>query len=228
MAPDISTSDDLPWLRMAVGQAREAGIRVSALGGDSSWVDQPAAALDWIAAALRTGLFEGVHVDLEAWAHRQWEGQRPEVVARYLRVLQQLADATPLPLEVDMAHWLHEVPTAGGDSLDAAVMRIADAVTVLSYRNTATGKDSITDIGAAELGSASRAGVRCRLSVETGYLGPRPVDRKQTFHGLGQAPLNRALAAVDRMQSVQPAYAGMAVHHFQTWRDLRRRSRPGR
>ena len=77
-------------------------------------------------------------------------------------------------------------------------MTVLDAVTVLSYRNTVTGPDSITDVAASALASADTAGIPCRLAVETQDLGPDPVARKQTFHGLGKAALDHALGEVDR------------------------------
>ena len=220
VGPGVASSPDLKWVRSVSTQAHAAGIRVSALGGETTWIDTPAAALAWQRSALSTGLFDGVHVDVEPWTRTDWDSRRADVVAGYLEVLRQLATDTTLPLEADIAFWLHEVPTSTGTPLDEALMRIVDAVTVMSYRNTATGPDSITAVGAHELATAASAGIPCRLAVETNYLGPDPVSRKQTFHGLGRTALDNALAAVDSAEAGVSSYNGIAIHDYAGWRSL--------
>jgi hypothetical protein len=217
---DVADTDDLAWVRTLVQQARAEGVRVSALGGDPLWIDKPAAALEWARAAVGTGLFDGVHLDLEVWAHDDWGTRRDELVTGYLDLLRRLAAACPLPMEAGLAHWLHQVATASGATLDAAVMRIVDAVTVLSFRNTATGPDSITEVGAAGLAAARRVGIPCRLAVETNDLGLDPEQRKQTFHGKGITMLAKALATVDAMEASVTSYAGIAIQDYDGWRAL--------
>jgi hypothetical protein len=99
-------------------------------------------------------------------------------------------------------------------------MRVVDAVTVLSYRNTVTGPDSIIDVSASAVATARDLSVPCRLAVETKYLGATPVKRKQTFHGLGHAALRSALQEVDTLMRPHSSYVGMAVHDHQHWRRL--------
>ncbi len=220
VGPGLATSPDLTWVRSVSDQAHAAGIRVAALGGEPSWIDRPQDALTWQRSALSTGLFDGVHVDIEPWTRTDWDASREPVVAGYLEVLGQLAAATSLPLEADIAFWLHTVPTADGTPLDRAVMSRVEAVTAMSYRNTVTGADSITDVGAHALASADAAGIPCRLAVETNFLGDDAVSRKQTFHGLPLRTLTKALAAVDAAESGAPAYHGVAVHDYAGWRAL--------
>jgi hypothetical protein len=217
---DLSLSGDLPWVRDVVRRARVAGIRVSALGGDPDWVDRHPDALAWVRSVVNTGLFDGVHLDVEPWARDDWEVRRPDLVTGYLELLRRVADVCPLPLEADIAFWLHEVPSRRGTPLDAAVMRVVDAVTVLSYRNTATGPDSITEVGATALATAKRVGVPCRLAVETRFAGEQPEQRKQTFHGLPPTALESALRTVDRMETSVSSYNGLAVHDLAGWTAL--------
>lgn len=219
VGPGLATSADHGWVRSVSTLARAAGITIAVLGGDPSWVKRPADALDWQSTSLSTGLFDGVHLDVEPWRRADWDTSRAEVVAGYLEVHRRLAGATNLPVEADVAFWLHEVESADGP-LDAALMRVVDAVTVMCYRNTATGPDSITTIGAHALGTAHDAGIPCRLAVETNYLGPDPVSRKQTFHGLGSSALTRAMAAVDGHEAGDSSYQGIAVHDHAGWRSL--------
>ena len=219
---DLPSSGQLPWFRTLRTQASAAGIRVHALGSETTWIDDPAAALRWQSAALGTGLFDGVHLDIEPWLHPEWDGAgRTAMLGRYLDVLTAVCAATPLRCEADISFWLDTVPVAEG-RLDEAVLARVDAVTVMSYRNTATGPDSITAVGAAALDAATRAGKPCRLAVETNYLGADPVSRKQTFWGSTQGQLAAALSAVDAADAGVPSYAGVAVHDHAGWEALRR------
>lgn len=215
-----STSSDHTWVRDVSRRAHEADIRVAALGSATEWIDRPAEAVVWQRDALATGLLDGVHLDVEPWLHPAWDTDRPRVVAGYLSVLEEVAGAAALPLEADVAWWLHEVATAEGVPLDAAVARRVDRLTAMSYRDTVTGPDSITDVGRHLLATAAAAGVPCRLAVETRFLGTDPASQKQTFWGHGPAALAEALVGVDAALADHPLYAGTAVHDEAGWRAL--------
>ncbi len=214
------TPADRAWLRSVVERAHVHGIRVAALGGDKGWVDDPAAALSWLQTVLSARLFDGVHVDVEVWDHAGWKTRPVELGAAFVELLRQLAEASPLRLEADIAFHLHTVSTTSGETLESAVMQVVDAVTVLSYRNTVSGPDSITDVARSAVTTASRRGVPCRLAVETKDLGPDPVARKQTFHGLGRAALDHALTDVDGRLVDVAVYRGVAVHDYDHWQKL--------
>ena len=220
---DLPTSGQLQWFRTLRTQASAAGIRVHALGSETTWIDDRAAPLRWQSAAVGTGLFDGVHLDVEPWLHPDWDGPgRDAILVRYLDLLASSCAATTLRCEADVAFWLDTVAVPEG-RLDDAVLARVDAVTVMSYRNAATGPDSITSVGAAALAAAARAGKPARLAVETNDLGSDPVARKQTFWGFTQAQLSTALAAVDAAEAGAPAYAGVAVQDRAGWEALRRK-----
>jgi hypothetical protein len=220
---DLPASGQLTWFRTLRTQTTAAGIRVHALGSETSWIDDVPAALRWQAAALGTGLFDGVHLDIEPWLHAAWGGTgQAAMLGRYLDLLDRLEAATPLRVEADVAFWLDQVTVPEG-RLDEAVLARVDAVTVMTYRTAVTGPDSITALGAAALGAGARAGKPVRLAVETNYHGSDPVSRKQTFWGSTQAQLATALAAVDSAEAGSPSYAGIAVHDRAGWEALKRR-----
>jgi hypothetical protein len=220
---DLPTSGQLSWFRTLRTQTAAAGIRVHALGSTTEWIDDVPAALRWESAALGTGLFDGVHLDVEPWLHPAWGGTgQAAMLGRYLDLLDRVEGATALPVEADIAFWLDQVTVPEG-RLDEAVLARVDAVTVMSYRNTVTGPDSITGTGAAALDAAARAGKPARLAVETHDLGADAVARKQTFYGSTQAQLTAALAAVDSAEAGSPSYAGTAVQDRAGWEALRKR-----
>lgn len=222
VAVPADVADSSGWYRDLRSRTRSAGIRMHALGGDHAWIDRPAAALTWQRNVLGTGLFDGVHLDVEPWQHPAWESDRDAVVAGYLDLLGDLAADTALPIEADVAFWLDQVATGAGGRLDEAVLARVDAVTVMSYRDAATGPDSITAVAAAALEGAARAGKPARLAVETSFLGSDPVAAKQTFYGQTRAELAAVLAEVDAATAGQSAYRGVAVHDRAGWTALRR------
>jgi hypothetical protein len=217
---DLGPSGEYHWVRPLVELLREHGVRVAALGGDTAWIRNSDPALAWQRAVVATGLFDAVHLDIEVWDRDDWPDIPAADVAAYLALLGVLAADRRLPLEADIAFHLHLVPTATRDSLQTAVMRVVDAVTVLSYRNFVTGPDSITDISASARADAQRLSVPCRLAVETKYLGDDPAQRKQTFHSLGPAALQSAMTQVDTLVGSASSYAGVAVHDYAHWRVL--------
>ena len=222
VAVPADVADSSGWYRDLRSRTRSAGIRMHALGGDPSWIDRPAAALTWQRNVLETGLFDGAHLDVEPWQHPGWESERDAVVAGYLDLLGGLAADTALPVEADVAFWLDQVATGQGGRLDEAVLARVDAVTVMSYRDTATGPDSITAVAAATLDAAVRAGKPARLAVETNFLGSDPVATKQTFYGQTRTELAAVLAEVDFANAGQSGYRGVAVHDRAGWTALRR------
>ncbi|NUR07183.1 MAG: hypothetical protein HOQ22_03130 [Nocardioidaceae bacterium] len=219
--PALPSTSRLSWVGAVRDLAAPAGIRLQALGGDPGWVDDPAAAVAWEEAAVSTGLFSGVHVDVEPWQHPRWGSDQAAVVRGYLDTLQRLEDATTLPVDADVSFWLWTVHDDTGRPLDAAVLDRVDAVTVMSYRTTVTGTDSITDIGSHTLDTASAAGKLAHLSVETNDLGSDATARKQTFYGQRESALNAALSQVDTIASASPSYAGVAVHDYAGYDALR-------
>ncbi|WP_104105154.1 hypothetical protein [Nocardioides sp. 616] len=221
----VPSAPSLGWYTNLRTRTRAAGIEVHALGSETWWIDDPEAAVAWQREVLATGLFDGVHLDIEPWLHADWDADRSALLERYLHLLDRMAES-PVPVELDISFWLHEITAPDGGRLDEAVLARVDAVTVMSYRDTATGPDSITGLGGTALAAATRAGKPARLAVETNDLGATPVDAKQTFHGERRARLVNVLAQVDAAVAANaayaPSYAGIAVHDRRGWAAMKR------
>ena len=216
--PNVTTSSRLPELKDLVGRARAAGIRVDALGGDPGWVDNPSWVVTyWLKPAKNTGLFTGIHVDVEPYSTSAWTTDQPTVVAKYLTLLDKLkANAGTYPLEADIPFWFGQIPAtaAGGtaSTLDREIIKRTAGVTVMSYRNTATGPDGTLDVAAAALAAGASLGKPVRLGQETNYLGSTAVDTKQTFFGWTRSAMEVQLAQVVAGASTTPTFAGLAIH----------------
>ena len=216
--PNLTTSSQLPAIRTLADRAKAAGIRVDALGGDPGWVDNPSWVVTyWLKPARNSGLFTGIHVDVEPYSTPAWTTDQPTVVSKYLTLLDKLkANAGTSPIEADIPFWFNTVPaTASGgasSSLDREIMKRTAGVTVMSYRNTATGPDGTLDIATAALTAGVALGKPVRLGQETTYLGDTAVDRKQTFYGWTRTDMETQLAQVNAGAAGYSSYAGLAIH----------------
>lgn len=214
--PDLTTSPSLPKVRDLVTQARTAGLRVDALGGDPGWVDNPTWAVDhWVRPAVATGLFGGLHADVEPWTTTAWTTRQSTTVSKYLTLLDRLVSASGTrPVEVDIPFWFDQVKAGKRSTLDKETMRRVSGVTIMAYRNTAAGADGTLGVAAAELASAAALGKPVRIGQETNYLGPDPTEVKQTFYGQTLTRMNDQLAQVDSGAGAYSTYVGIAVHDY--------------
>lgn len=223
VSPTVLTDGDLPRLQALARLAEPAGLRLEALGGDPAWTNRPQDALAWQHAAMSTGLFDATHVDVEPYALAGWSKpkQRPAIAARFLTLLDQLRDADPRPLEADVPFWYGTIASpSGARTLADDVLDRVDAVTVMSYRDSASG---ILDVGSDVLQRAdaleARSGRRVpvRLAAETNPLTDCPYC---TFASKGAGALEAAITAVDEAGAAHPTYAGMAVEDASGWAAL--------
>jgi hypothetical protein len=205
---------DLDRLRELQRLCDAAGIALDALGGDPAWTTDHATALAWARGAAATGLFRGLHLDVEPYLLPSWAKDQAALVPQFLALLDETSAATDLPVELDVPFWLPTVPVPGGGSLADAVLDRVDAITVMSYRNTATGANSMLGVADDLLRRAGRVAKPVRLGAETQPLGDCAYC---SFHGDSADRLHRTLAAVDTAAQRYPAFAGIAVHQYDTW-----------
>jgi hypothetical protein len=211
--PHVAGSPRLGQLRELSERAAAVGVRVDALGGDPGWIDDPGWVVDsWLVPALATGLFTGVHVDLEPYTTPAWQTSRATVVEQWLATLDLLRSAAgPTPLEADIPFWLEQVP-AHGSTLDREVMRRTAGVTVMAYRHTAEGPDGTIALAGNAVRAGAALGCPVRIGQETCYLGSEPAQRKQTFFGRPRAQLEVQWGLVSTAYGSLPAFAGFAIH----------------
>ena len=211
--PHVDSSPRLAELQELVALADAAGLRVDALGGDPGWVDNPAwVVTNWLRPALATGLFTGVHVDIEPYTTPAWTKNRKAVVKKYLTTLETLRTAAAgMPIEADIPFWFDEI-AANGSTLDREIMQRTEGVTVMAYRNVATGPDGTIALSRNEVRSGADFGVPVRIGQETNFLGTGPIEAKQTFHAKTLAQMEGQLALVRDAFATSPAFVGLAIH----------------
>lgn len=219
--PHVDTSPKLAELQQLVALADAAGLRVDALGGDPGWVDNPAwVVTNWLRPTLATGLFTGLHVDIEPYTTPAWTKNRKAVITKYLATLDTLRTAAAgTAIEADIPFWFDEV-AANGSTLDREIMRRTDAVAVMAYRNHADGPDGTIALASAEVAAGAQLGRPVRIGQETNVLGVDPTEVKQTFAGMTRTQMEVQLAAVTAAFSTSPTFAGLAIHDSRGYASL--------
>lgn len=211
--PHLDASPQLPAVTQLSRSARAAGVRVDALGGDPGWVDNPSwVVTNWLRPALATGLFTGVHADIEPYTTSAWQTQQAATITKYLSTLDTLrTNAGSAPLEADIPFWFDGV-AANGSTLDREVIRRTAGVTVMAYRNLADGPDGSVALAANEVQAGIQLGRPVRIGQETTYLGPDPTETKQTFYGQTQTQLEAQAAKIVGAFRSSSSFAGLAIH----------------
>jgi hypothetical protein len=222
--PDIPASDYQRFIKQAAG----LGIEVDALGGAPEWGlawkrQEIADFVAWVQtyqqAAEAGERFRGIHVDIEPHLLPEWKTNRPDVIKQWESNVQYLrteADRMKLPLSADIPFWLGNGTASDGKTpLDRFMIGQFDSVTVMSYRDTAQAIAGIAEDTfkeAAALGKTALAAVETNPSREGDFL---------TFHEEGAGAMNEQIAKLHDMIKNHPSYAGIAVHDFDGWREMK-------
>jgi hypothetical protein len=217
VSPSVLTDGDLARMQEIKQRADAAKIRLSALGGEPSWTADHATALAWQRTVIKTGIFTGIHLDVEPYLMSGWTTDLQATEKSYLALLDRLRAGSTLPVEVDVPFWFGEY-NVGTKNLADEVLERVKGVTVMSYRDVATGPNSMLSISQDWLRRGAAAGKRVRLGAETG---PLPDCTHCTFAEEGATRLAQELAKVDTATRRAPAFGGIAIHRYGTWRALR-------
>lgn len=197
--------------RETVSALRQVGIAVSALGGSAEWARRPELAGEWAARAVADGIFDGIHLDIEPWMLPDWPTSAPLLLAGLAEAVHLVRELTGQVVEVDLApHVAVTHPTQF-----SAVSAAADAITLMSYRDTAPG---ILDVSARARRLLASPGRAHRLAVDTLPSG----DPGSSFAGRPRRVLEAVLAEVVQAVGDEPGFAGVAVHDLVGWWSLPR------
>lgn len=205
--------DDDRRIKQSVRLLHAEGVSVFALSGEPRWAIHHGPALRWANRVQRLAPFDGIHLDVEPYALKQWKSDQQAVIADYLGLLDEVT-ALPGPLDVDVQFAMGRIATPTGFFGDDILSRV-DGVTVMSYRNVAFGGNSMWEIAQDWLSRATAAGRPIWLAAETNEV---PGCPHCTFHDLGQAAMADVLGQVDAAAKEQfPTYQGFAVEDLDGW-----------
>jgi hypothetical protein len=222
VAPGFTDPTYIPWgwsqpqlpLEESLSvDAAAAGITVYAMGGDPSWVPNPTDGTGWANEALATGLFQGLHVELEPWALASWGTDQAGTIDQYLTELADIhavAQTYGVPDEISIPYWLSLYSTSTDAPLDVAAMENADAATVVTFFNSVS---QIESFGQTELAAAQLVGIPLRFAAEANQDSPTWL----TFYGDTVAEFDASLSQVNSDMAGTPGYLGIAVEDYQGW-----------
>lgn len=200
-------------LKQSVRLLHGEGVEVFALSGEPKWTFRHKPALAWAHRALRLAPFDGLHLDVEPHALKNWKRDQQALVADYLGLLDKVA---PLrgSLDVDVQFAYGRIATPDGTFADDILQRV-DGVTVMSYRDTADGANGMLAIAADWLERATNAGKPVWLAAETNEESDCVYC---TFFEEGQADMASVLSQIDSTErSTYPTYQGFAIEDLDGW-----------
>lgn len=215
-----------------IGKATAAGIQVFALDGSPDWVTPSNtgknAFINWVSAyqagAAPDQQFRGLHADVEPYLNQEWGTNCALAVKWYqdtVTYLNRQAKQLSVPLELDVPFWFdgqtYSNSTYGQGTLSDWVTRNTDSITIMAYRNTATGSNGINALVSHEISYASNVGKSVTVGVETQNLPDTPT---LTFYGSGQAVMMDVLSQVASTYQTSPSFSGFAIHSFESWMQL--------
>jgi len=234
-------------MRAFIRQAHEAGIQVQALDGDPRFALESRhktvlsivdAVLDFNEQSQPEERFAGIRMDVEPYLTDAWKkGERLAVARQWLdmngKIVERIRARAPgLPYGVDIPFWLDSTDDDGAlqyaleykgvnQDLSRHLMDMADNIGIMAYRERGTGPNSVTSVAADELAYASSRG-RARIYVGVETLPPDPpgIPASITFGDRDAEYMRRELAEVIEAMRQYPAFAGVAIHHYESFRDL--------
>lgn len=208
------------WFAAASTALREASVQVGPLGGDPGWLPEPALALTWALAALRSGGGHTVQLDVEPWTTPAWTNDRPRVLGQWLALLDHVLAGLPsgVGLGIDAPWWLAHEPYGQGTVLDEVLAR-ASSIGVVAFSDHAQGPDGIVSLAGTAVVAASAAGVPFTVGVETDTAEVAG-GAQYTFVDEGPAVLESETGQVREAFAQLPGYEGVTVEHHRAWRRL--------
>jgi hypothetical protein len=206
------------WLPEAVSALHEAGISVSALGGDSAWASQPSLAAQWVTDALATAPFDAIQFDVEPWAGIP-DPDLTAIVPQYTAMLDAAtAVAGGTPIGADLPWWLAAKPVGSGTAFDAILPHV-QSVAIVAFSDHAAASDGIIALAQPAAVAAAAAAVPFTIGVETDT--PAVAGGAQyTFFDEGPTALEAEAALVRSHFASVAAYRGLTVEHLLAWQAL--------
>jgi len=178
--------------------------------------------------------FDGINVDVEPYLLPQWKETATQLPQQYLDLLQTLVqrrDDSGQPVLVGPAipRWFDSSTCCASITwhgstkpLSDHVQDLTDYIAIMDYRDTADGSAGIIAQAEHELAYANALGkpLSVVLGVETKDLTGTGDPETVTFWEEGRTHLELELDKVYAAFGQDPAFAGIALHHYESLRAL--------
>lgn len=229
--------------RTFIQRAHARSLRIHALFGDPSHALRAKhaivfASVDGIIAFNHEGPpdahFDGVHLDIEPHGLPQWKkadiAQKCDLLGQFVEVNHQAVSrahaADPaLIYGVDIVFWLDKTTPEGksaypvtfeGVTKDAAkhLLDCVDHVAIMSYRDTAEGKNGIISLVSQTIAYADTTKAKVFVGAKMADIGPK----MEGFYGRTETQMMASLKAVDDTYTSHPGYAGLAFFMYEAFK----------
>jgi hypothetical protein len=178
--------------------------------------------LDYNAAAAPEERFDGVNLDIEPHILAEWSRNKMALLAGFVELSDALMRAKvqsgqTLPMGPAMPFWLDGVQLEWKGSrkpVSRHLQDIYDYVALMDYRDHAEGGDGLVSHAMDALSYGAAIGRPVLIGIETS---PNEI-KKVSFHHLGEADLERELAATTRSVGRMRSFGGYVVHHYGAYR----------
>ena len=218
------------WFGQVCRALQDAGIEVSAAGGDLAWLAEPGRYEWWLNGAGAAADVDRVLLDVEPWAEPEWAADPAAGLRDYLLFLDTArAMSGALPIDVAVPWWLaHEpyvdqtstpVPGDPGPTMLDAVLARVDRISILAHADHARGPGGILAYATRAVTACVASGHGFVIAVET-ETPEAAGGASRTFFDEGPVALLRESYFVREALSEAPGYRGVAVAHHRSWRRL--------
>lgn len=213
-------------LHKFVGRMHNAGVKVHAVGGENTWLDDPQGAVDFLnnarnyneAATNPNHRFDAIHYDVEPWAL----GLGPVWYQQYGSAYKNLIDAVYAAnngyfiLGFSISAWLDN---AGHDytALNEYVQDRSDYVSIMAYRDTAA---MIESWAQGEVGYADQHGKKVVVSVTTNPPNPPGTYPYNTFGDDTLAYMHGELATVEADFAGHAGFVGIGIQAYSHYKNM--------
>lgn len=179
--------------------------------------------LAYNAASPTAAQFSGVSLDIEPYQLAEWDTRRDMLLRSFLDLgaaLMQRKNEAGVTLAIGPAipFWYDGLPPLAWRGTEKLVSEhiqdIYDYVVIMDYRDKAAGRDSILSHAQNELAYGDLIGRPVVVAVETQNEYPRKI----TFYDENEQYMEEQLALAGESLQDHSSYAGIAIHHFGTYR----------
>jgi hypothetical protein len=178
--------------------------------------------LDYNAQAAAEERFDGINLDIEPHILAEWSTRRMELLANFIEMSDALMrvkaqSGQTLPMGPAIPFWLDGIQLewqGRRKPVSQHVQDIYDYVALMDYRDHAIGADGLVSHAMDELNYGEAIGRPVLIGIETS---PNEI-RKVSFHHLGEADMERELAAASRSVGRMRAFGGYVIHHYAAYR----------
>ena len=218
--------------------AHKNNIKVHALAGDPRWCieryhKQP---MQWVRNVLEFNdasqpeeRFDGIHSDAEPYVlGKVWDDNKQMLLKWYLDLNQKVMDAldaeeaeivfgADIPFWYDddvsmLVEWHGTVKPPSYHMLDTV-----NTITIMDYRNFANGPNGSIALARFEIEYADETGKKVYIGQETQKdVYPEYI----TFGQLDESIMEKELRKLINAYIGHPSFAGIAIHHYDSYREL--------